>query len=59
MMGTVGPSQVVGPVPKAASDGESEIEESGPRGLPTPSCLVPKVLAQDLEEVILDKGYGR
>ena len=58
MMGMVGPSQVVGPVPKAASDSKSEIEESvdDHEELPMPSHLVPKVLVQDLEEVVLDKG---
>ena len=58
MMGTAGPSQVVGPVHKAASNGESKIEESvdDHEELPMPSCLVPKVLVQDLEEVVLDKG---
>ena len=58
MVGAAGPSQLVGPVPKAASDGESEIEESvgDHEELLTLSRLVPKVLAQDLEEVVLDKG---
>jgi len=58
MMGMAGPSQVVRPVRKAASNGESEIEESvdDHKELLTLSHLVPKVLAQDLKEVVLDKG---
>src|SRR5882672_680304 len=46
-------------VPKAASDGESEVDQLGgdhEEVLPSPGLSGLKVHAQDLEDVVLDKG---
>src|SRR5882672_9267738 len=45
--------------PKAASDGKSEVDQSGGDHAevpPLPGLSGPKVQTQDLEDVILDKG---
>jgi len=57
VIGMGGSSQA--PAPKATSDGESEVDQSGDdheEVPPSPSLTGPKVQAQDLEDVILDKG---
>jgi len=56
-IGTGGSTQ--GPAQKTASDGESEVDRSGgdPDEVPpSPGLSGPKVHAQDLEDVVLDKG---
>jgi len=56
-IGTGSSSQAL--TPKAASDGESEVDQSGgdhEEVPPSPGLSGPKVHAQDLEDVILDKG---
>src|SRR5882672_4417764 len=52
-------SSTQGPGPKAASNGESEVDWSGgdrEEVPPSPGLSGPKVHAQDLEDVVLDKG---
>src|SRR5882672_8201377 len=56
-IGTGGSSQA--PMPKAASDGKLEVDQSGgdrEEVPPSPGLAGPKVQTQDLEDVILDKG---
>src|SRR5882672_3402310 len=52
-------SSTQAPAPKATSDGESEVDRSGgdhEEVPPLPGLSRPKVHAQDLEDVVLDKG---
>jgi len=56
-MGNVGPPKL-SDCAQAASDGESEIEESGPRGTPDTELPGTKGLAQDLEESSWTRAMG-